>query len=94
MYVVIVEFALREGFTEQFRERVKLQAQDSLQSETSCHVFDVCIDPARTDFVLLYEVYSDRAAFEAHLHSSHFIDFDKRVRDWILGKRFFCYQRI
>ena len=24
--------------------------------EAGCHVFDVCIDPARTDFVLLYEV--------------------------------------
>ena len=82
MYVVIVEFTLRDGFTEQFCERVKLQAQDSLQSEAGCHVFDVCIDPARTDFVLLYEVYSDREAF------------DKRVRDWYVGKRFFCYQRI
>ena len=94
MYVVIVEFTLRDGFTEQFCERVKLQAQDSLQSEAGCHVFDVCIDPARTDFVLLYEAYRDRAAFDAHLRSSHFIGFDIRVQHWINHKRVVCYQRI
>jgi autoinducer 2-degrading protein len=87
MFVVIVEFTLKPGFAGDFRERVKRQAEDSLQLEADCHRFDVCIDPERENFVLLYELYSDRAAFDTHLASSHFIDFDATVRAWISAKR-------
>jgi quinol monooxygenase YgiN len=39
-------------------------------------------------------VYSDQGAFDAHLASSHFIDFDVTVRDWIIGKRVVTLQHI
>ncbi len=94
MFVVIVEFTLKPGFTDKFRERVMRQAEDSLQLEADCHRFDVCIDPERVDFVLLYELYSDRVAFDIHLASSHFIDFDAAIRDWISDKRVACYSLI
>jgi quinol monooxygenase YgiN len=94
MYVVVVEFAIKPEFCARFRERVQQQARDSLELESECHVFDVCIDPERENFVLLYEVYSDRAAFDTHLASAHFIDFDKMVRDWVKGKQVGCYTRI
>lgn len=94
MFVVMVEFTLEAEYTERFCERVRRQAEDSLDRESDCHVFDVCIDPARDDFVMLYEVYSDRGAFDAHLLSSHFIDFDETVRDWIIDKRVVILERI
>ena len=94
MFVVIVEFELCAGHVEVFRERVRRQAADSLEFEPDCHVFDVCIDPEREDFVLLYEVYSDRAAFDAHLASAHFAAFDAEVRDWIRDKRVSVFTRI
>jgi quinol monooxygenase YgiN len=94
MYVVVVEFTIKPEFAGRFRERVQQQARDSLELESECHVFDVCIDPAQDEFVLLYEVYSERGAFEAHLESAHFIDFDNRVRDWVESKQVACYARI
>ena len=94
MYVVVVEFTIKPEFAERFRERVRQQARDSLTLESECHVFDVCIDRERENFVLLYEVYSDRAAFDTHLASAHFIDFDKMVRDWVKGKQVGYYTRI
>lgn len=94
MFVVIVEFTLKPGCAERFRERVKLQADDSLRLETGCRHFDVCIDPGREEFVLLYELYSDRAAFDAHLASPHFLDFDASVRDWIDVRKVASYTRI
>jgi quinol monooxygenase YgiN len=84
---VIVEFTLRPGHSQRFRERVRRQAEDSLRLEADCHRFDICIDPGREDFVLLYELYSDRAAFDAHLASAHFAEFDTTVRDWVCDKR-------
>jgi autoinducer 2-degrading protein len=94
MYVVVVEFTIKAEFAGHFRERVQQQARDSLERESECHVFDVCIDPAQDEFVLLYEVYSERGAFDAHLESAHFIDFDNRVRDWVESKQVACYARI
>ena len=56
MYVVIVEFTIRPEHAAAFKQRVIQQAEDSLAREAGCHVFDVCLDPARENFVLLYEV--------------------------------------
>jgi len=94
MYVVVVEFTIKPEFAERFRERVQQQARDSFELEFECHGFDVGIDPARDQFVLLHEVYSERAAFDAHLKSTHFIDFDNGVRDWVESRQVACYARI
>jgi quinol monooxygenase YgiN len=94
MYVVIVEFSIKPGLAVSFLERVRQQARDSLDGEPDCQVFDICIDPDRANFVLLYEVYSDRRAFDAHLASAHFSEFDTTVRDWVSDKRLACFERI
>jgi (4S)-4-hydroxy-5-phosphonooxypentane-2,3-dione isomerase len=94
MYVVVVEFTLNPGCSIQFRDRVRRQASDSLTLEPDCLVFDVCVDPLCDDVVFLYELYSDRAAFDAHLGSSHFRDFDAAVRGWISAKKVKIYSRI
>ncbi len=94
MHVVVVEFELNPEHAAAFRARVARQAADSLEREPGCHVFDVCIDPARDDFVLLYEVYGDHAAFDAHLQSAHFADFDRAVADWVAEKRVRAFERV
>jgi (4S)-4-hydroxy-5-phosphonooxypentane-2,3-dione isomerase len=94
MYVVIVEFIIEAAQVNVFRERVRQQARDSLAMEADCHVFDVCIDPERPERVLLYEVYSDAAAFDTHLASAHFIDFDSCVRDWLYDKKVARWEKI
>lgn len=87
MFVVVVEFTVQPRQVEKFRARVREQAADSLRLESECHVFDVCIDPEREGRVLLYEVYTDRAAFDAHLRSAHFAAFDRDVAPWIREKK-------
>ena len=94
MFVVVVEFTTRPEHAAAFRERVQQQARDSLKLEPGCHVFDVCVDPARDELVMLYEVYTDRAAFDVHLASDHFKGFDAEVRDWVADKQVSTYQRL
>ena len=94
MFVVVVEFTARSEHAAAFRERVQQQAQDSLNLEPECHVFDVCVDPDREELVLLYEVYTDRAAFDLHLASNHFKSFDAEVRDWVANKQVSTFQRL
>ncbi len=94
MYVVIVEFSLIPRYLEEFVARVRQQAADSLAREAGCRVFDVCRDPEREDHVLLYEVYDDRAAFDAHLASAHFLDFDATVSGWVRDKQLRLLEKI
>ena len=93
MYVVIVEFVTHPEHAAAFKQRVIQQARDSLEFEAGCHVFDVCFDPTRENFVLLYEVYTDKAAFDAHLASPHFLDFDATVKPWISDKKLSILER-
>ena len=94
MFVVVVEFSLHPGHAGAFRERVLQQARDSLELESECRVFDVCIDPEREDFVLLYEVYTSREAFDAHLASAHFEDFSATIAPWVDDRKLHCYERL
>ena len=94
MYVVLVEFTLHQPHFEAFKDRVRQQARDSLEAEPDCHVFDVCTSAERANYVLLYEVYTDKAAFDTHLASAHFHDFDASVRDWVSDKKVSILQRI
>ena len=49
--------------------------------------------PARPTHVFLYEVYRDRAAFDLHLASDHFRQFDQRSRDLVIRKTVVAYAR-
>ncbi len=86
MFVVIVDFELRPDRFEDFRNRVLIQAQDSVEKEDECHIFDVCVEPDRPNTVFLYEIYSSADAFQLHLQSDHFKSFDAEVTPWILSK--------
>ncbi|MEH6548150.1 MAG: putative quinol monooxygenase [Sneathiella sp.] len=86
MYVVLVEFEIESDHFNAFKIRVLRQAKDSLALETECHIFDVCVDTDADNHIVLYEHYSNRAAFEHHLDSDHFKDFDSEVTPWILSK--------
>lgn len=85
-YVVVVSFKIRSDAVGSFRERLSRQAEDSLALEPDCHQFDICVDPAREGLFLLYERYSDEAAFQSHLQSDHFKAFDAEIAPWVEEK--------
>lgn len=94
MYVVSVDFRIKPEFIAAFRERMIANATASREKEPGCLQFDVCIDPVAGECIYLYEIYTDRAAFEAHLASAHFKAFDREVAGWLAGKTIRIYERI
>ena len=86
-YVILVEFAIAEGSGPAFEKLIVENARRSLADEPGCRVFDVCARPGDAYGIVLYEIYDDRAAFEAHLASPHFKTFDAASRDMVTGKR-------
>ena len=71
---------------EKFIPLTHQQATLSLRNEPACKHFDVCSDPEKPNEVFLYELYDDAQAFETHLKTQHFIEFDKAVSDMITSK--------
>ena len=91
MYVVTVEFTIDPAQFEQFLPLMLDNARRSREDEPGCRQFDVSVDDAQPGFVFLYELYDDRAAFDAHLASPHFVSFaaatqamvtDRVIRTW------------
>ena len=78
----------------EFREVMLRQARNSLANEDGCHRFDVCTDPENPRRFFLYELYRDADAFQVHLDSPHFRDFDARVRTWVEHKSVAAWSRL
>lgn len=94
MYGVVVTFEVQRESWDTFHKRVARQAAESLAQEPGCSVFDVWTGADRPDEVYLYEVYDDRAAFDAHLASPHFLAFDAEVAPMVRSKTVAVYDRV
>jgi quinol monooxygenase YgiN len=94
MYVVTVHFQARKGQEQAFLEAMKQQARNSLEREDACLQFDVCTAPGDPGHIFLYEVYSDEAAFQAHLETAHFHEFNEATADWLESKQVDTWHRV
>lgn len=92
MYVVLVKFRVTPESAAAFRQRVLTQAENSLAREEACRRFDVAFNPADPAECLLYELYYDRAAFDAHLATDHFREFDAAVAEQVVSKEVTCWE--
>jgi autoinducer 2-degrading protein len=86
-FAITVAFEVKPECRGMFLALVRANAAASLGAESKCLRFDVLVPVAlgQPD-VLLYEVYTDRPAFDAHLSSPHFLEFDTATRDMVLRK--------
>lgn len=75
-YILLVDFTIHDGKMDLFLEEVVRNANASVRGEPGCRRFDVLRPEGAGDRVLLYEIYDDEAAFEAHRGTPHFHAFD------------------
>lgn len=85
-YAIIVDFRLRPGTRPAFRRLIDANARQSVETEAGCRCFDVLEPHGENDRVILYEIYDDVAAFEAHARSPHFEVFDLESAPLVLIK--------
>jgi len=86
-YVITVEFVLNSAADmPAFRSLMDANARQSCALEPGCQRFDVLVPKGRDDTILLYEIYDNRAAFEAHLATAHYHLFDKASAAMVLRK--------
>ncbi len=70
-YVLQVEIRIKPGNVDTFMQRLAENAA-AARKEPGCRQFDVDVDPNDPTRVMLYEVYADDRAFEAHQQTPHF----------------------
>jgi quinol monooxygenase YgiN len=86
-YVITVDFQLRPGSLARFLPLMLDNAEKSRTLEPGCDRFDVLLPAAETDRVFLYEIYRDEAAFQVHLKTAHFLEFDVASRAFVQDKK-------
>lgn len=84
MYAVTVNFRIHDARIDEFMPLMVQNARTSVKVEPGCLHFDVCHDD---EGVFLYELYENRAAFEAHMASEHFKSFSDATADMVADKQ-------
>jgi autoinducer 2-degrading protein len=85
-FAIIVDFRLKPGTRPEFRRLVDTNARTSVQAEPGCRRFDVVEPRDEADRVLLYEIYDDDLAFDDHVRSAHYAQFDAASAPLIVAK--------
>lgn len=93
MFAVTVTLRIHPGQMSDFLPLMRENAQMSRSTEPDCHQFDVCHNEA-DGTVFLYELYTDAAAFETHLATAHFQDFDTATKDMIAEKHVATFAKV
>ena len=70
-YVLQVQLVVKPENVESFMSKLMVNAK-AARGEPGCKAFDVLVDPNDRTKVMLYEVYADEKAFEAHQATPHF----------------------
>jgi quinol monooxygenase YgiN len=77
-FVITVDFEIHEGKLQEFMPMMLDNAEKSRTLEPGCDRFDVLLPDGGGQHVFLYEIYTGKAAFDTHLKTPHFLEFNQR----------------
>jgi quinol monooxygenase YgiN len=64
--VLVVEYNIKPECRDAYLARIRRHRRDVLANEPGCKAFNILTTEEDPNRVLLYEVYADAAAFDAH----------------------------
>lgn len=70
-FVLTVQIRIKPENVDAFMKAVLENARNA-RNEPGCRQFEVLVDPQERTRVMLFEVYDDESAFEAHQQTAHF----------------------
>jgi (4S)-4-hydroxy-5-phosphonooxypentane-2,3-dione isomerase len=71
MFVLSVNIRIKPENVDAWINKALKNAREA-RKEPGCRHFDVLVDPKDRTRVMLYEIYDDEKAFEAHQQTQHF----------------------
>ena len=93
MYVITVLFNIHDTHYAAFLQAITSNATTSLADELGCRQFDVCTSLSNPNEIFLYEIYDSVEAFDAHLLSKHFQEFNALTSAWVTTKVVNAFER-
>jgi len=93
-YIVTVDWHIFPEHSDAFGLRAKQQANDSLNLEEHCLFFDLSRSDEDRNHFFMYEIYSNREAFDAHLASAHFKNFSKDIAEMVMTRTLRGFHKI
>lgn len=92
-FVLTVRIKIKPDCVEKFMAALAENASAARAAELGCLQFDVLVDPEDRTRLMLYEVYRDAAAFEAHQQTPHFKKYLATALDWLESRERQFYRR-
>ena len=86
MFSLMVQMEVRPGRREEFLAGMAANAEASVRDEPGCLRFDVCSVGSDENRFVLYELYTDAGAFEAHKASPHFAQWRTVAEQVVVGQ--------
>ena len=83
MFSLLVQLEVRPEDRDEFLTAITTNAAASVRDEPGCHRFDVSAVEGDDNRFVLYELYDDAEAFEAHKRAPHFAAW-RQVADRVL----------
>jgi len=71
MFTLVVHISIKPENVDAFMQKLDANAR-AARTEPGCRQFEVLVDPNDRTKIMLFEVYNDEAAFEAHQATPHF----------------------
>jgi len=94
MLAIIVDIEARPGQGEALRAALLKQGENSKQHETGCRHFDLCVNPENSEQFMLYELYDDEDAIEAHRTTDYYIAFREATEPLVKNRDLRLWTRV
>ena len=91
-FVLVVNIRIKPESVDVFMKQLNENAA-AARKEPGCRQFDVLVDPKDRTKVMLYEVYNDEKAFEAHQQTPHFKKYVAEAVPLLAGRERSVWQR-
>lgn len=92
-FALVVKLRIKPDSIDKFMAAVMENGKAARETEPGCRTFDILVDPSDPTAAMLYEVYDDEAAFEAHQKTPHFKKYLDTALQWLESRERQFYRR-
>ncbi len=93
-FVLTVGLVVKPDQVDRFMSLLLENGKAARETEPGCRQFDVLVDPKDRTRVMLYEVYEDEAAFQAHQQTPHFKRYIAEAIPLVQSRDRFIFRRV
>jgi autoinducer 2-degrading protein len=92
-FVLAVSLKIKADCVDEFMAECLKNGKAARETEPGCKQFDILVDPTDPTKAMLYEIYVDETAFEAHQQTPHFKHYLANALQYLESRERTFYRR-